>query len=342
MIRLIECYIIPYKPKFLDEEEEAVPGDLEDKLMNALIYAAIWGIGGVLDETCRAAFDRFLLDLILGEELIEKYKLDMGPDAETNYPPTKIPNKLGGDVTSLFDLYFDATEMRWTQWINTVPSYKVDKDATYLQLSIPTIDSIRMNGLAETLLKSTMHCLFVGPTGTGKSLQVNKLLKQKFDNDDWAYYQLGFSAQTSSNQTERIIDGSMDKKRKGVYGPKLGKEGVIFVDDLNMPQKEKYGAQPPIELLRQWMDYKGWYDIDDPERPFRKLDNVRFIGAMGPPTGGRNSISNRYIRHFNVVYIEPYDDTSLCNIFSTIMDWLFASSQAPGCSFPSAVQGLKE
>lgn len=151
---------------------------------------------------------------------------------------------------------------------------------------------------------------------------------------------LSFSAQTSALQTQSIIDGSMEKKRKGVYGPALGKTGIIFVDDLNMPQPEKYGAQPPIELLRQWMDYKGWYDFATVDKDFRQTTKVRFCAAMGPPGGGRSTITNRYTRHFNVLYIEPYSTTSMNAIYQNVMDWMYRSnSKIP---FTKGVEAMRD
>lgn len=29
-----------------------------------------------------------------------------------------------------------------------------------------------------------------------------------------------------------------------------GKKAVIFIDDLNMPKKDTFGSQPPLELIR--------------------------------------------------------------------------------------------
>ena len=107
-----------------------------------------------------------------------------------------------------------------------------------------------------------------------------------------------------------------------------------------MPKKEEYGAQPPLELLRQWMDHKGWYDRKSKEKPFNKIEDIIFIAAMGPPGGGRNSITNRYTRHFNVLYIEPYSTESLNYIFTNVMEWFFLTNSNP--SFPKAIQGMRD
>ena len=35
---------------------------------------------------------------------------------------------------------------------------------------------------------------------------------------------------------------------------------MYFVDDLNMPLVDKYDTQSAIELMRQSIDYRGWFD----------------------------------------------------------------------------------
>jgi len=61
---------------------------------------------------------------------------------------------------------------------------------------------------------------------------------------------------------------------------------------------------------------------------------------MGPPGGGRNSITNRYVRHFNIVYVEPYSDNSLNMIFCNVMEWMYRSNHKN--PFGPNIERLKE
>ena len=45
---------------------------------------------------------------------------------------------------------------------------------------------------------------------------------------------------------------------------------------------------------------------------------------MGPPGGGRNNITGRFTRHFNLISIESFDDTTMTKIFSSMADWHFS------------------
>jgi dynein heavy chain len=94
--------------------------------------------------------------------------------------------------------------------------------------------------------------LLCGVTGTGKTKSTLDLLQRKFNDVEYCNMHLTYSCSTEVNAVQRAIEGRVSaRRRKGYYGPEDGKKGcVVFVDDLGMPTKEVYGAQPPIELLR--------------------------------------------------------------------------------------------
>ena len=59
---------------------------------------------------------------------------------------------------------------------------------------------------------------------------------------------------------------------------------------------------------------------------FRKLVDVNFIMAMGPPGGGRNPVTMRLSRHCNMLTFPDMEDPSKRKIFGTIFNfWLSAN-----------------
>ena len=111
----------------------------------------------------------------------------------------------------------------------------------------------------------------------------------------------------------------LDKRRKGVYGPPLGKKFIVYIDDINMPEKDEVGSQPSIELMRQLLDHKIWYDHK--ELFPMKLIDMQLIGTMRPPDGSSNALSGRFMRHFNTINIDLLSDTTVITVFSRIVLW---------------------
>ena len=253
------------------------------------LFSLCWSVAGVIGGESRPKFDAFLRSMCKGSPPRGYDNVD-GVFGKAEPWAKMIPEE-----ATVYEYTFDMTKHNWKMWVDTISKdeSRISKDASFETIIVPTLDTARYTYLLKTLLFSNLASLFVGPTGTGKTSYVQKLLLG-LDAKEWASIFINYSAQTHANQAQDIIDGKLDKRRKGVFGPPMGKKAVIFVDDLNMPALETYGAQPPIEILRQWMDHDGWYDRK--ENVFRKLVDLTFVCAMGPPGGGRNQITPRYMR----------------------------------------------
>ena len=92
-----------------------------------------------------------------------------------------------------------------------------------------------------------------------------------------------------------------------------------------MPKREEYFAQPPIELIRQWMDHKGWFNRESKEKEFKKIEDIILVSAMGPPGGGRSPVTGRLQRHYNYLTYTDLGSDSISMIFNKILGRFFGS-----------------
>lgn len=90
------------------------------------------------------------------------------------------------------------------------------------------METARQKFFLKTYLAHEIPMLFVGPTGTGKSV-INKSFLVKLPKDQYIPNCIDFSARTSSVQTQDIVMGKLDRRRKGVFGPPVGKKCIVYV-----------------------------------------------------------------------------------------------------------------
>lgn len=109
-----------------------------------------------------------------------------------------------------------------------VPRLSLVSVAQVSELIIPTVETARQSFFLKTYLDHEIPVLFVGPTGTGKSAITNNFLLH-LPKTTYLPNFINFSARTSANQTQDIIMSKLDRRRKGLFGPPIGRKAVIFV-----------------------------------------------------------------------------------------------------------------
>jgi dynein heavy chain len=326
MFKFMDCYFSPFIPTELKPAAnfKGEIGEIENKLKPLFIFCMLWTLGGSCDGATKPMFSDWCWVSVTKDKEWREKILKQAIYEEMKLPPEYDDIPMEGVETgdNLYNYCFSWQEERWIPWLETKPKYEVPRSAKYEDIVVPSVDSVRMMFAFSTLVEQDKHCLCPGPTGTGKSTNI-ALYLQKQCPDNFQSIFVSFSAQTFVNTFQDLIDSKLEKRRRGVYGPPAGKKMVLFVDDLNMPQKEYYGAQPPIELLRQWHDHRGWYNRKE-LKAFEIVDMI-MVSAMGPPGGGRTFITDRLTRHYNVLSYADFMAESITEMFTVMNTYFFAT-----------------
>jgi hypothetical protein len=105
---------------------------------------------------------------------------------------------------------------------------------------------------------------------------------------------INLSSTIESQQLQFIMTELLEKRSKDKLGPASGAEKLlIFIDDLNLPRQTSNESpyQPPLELLRHFIGYGGWYDRK--KCSWQSVMNTQVVCAMTPPSAGRAAIPSR-------------------------------------------------
>ena len=273
----------------VEKVEGEPPAKYQQLCEKWFVFSMIWTVMAAVDEGGRILLDQCLRDI------------------EAQFPP----------MQSVYDYFVDPKKSDFELWETKLPNWRPRKGQSFAKMIVPTIDTIRNSYILKAYVNVKKKVLISGNTGNGKTILCQDMLENLPDTH--ATLVMNFSSATDSGTIQAIVEASMEKRSKDKIGPQGGKQMVLFIDDFNMPKKTNAESpfQPPLELLRLWMDYGGWYDRI--KCMWRYVADTQYVAAMAPPTGGREVISLRTQARFALLYCTQPHDSQVVRIFESII-----------------------
>jgi dynein heavy chain len=185
------------------------------------VFCLIWSIGATVEESSRKAIDYILRDI------------------ESMFP----------HANTVFEHQLNLDKRDWAPWEEKLQANWKPTSKEFSSIIVPTVDTIRNRYIVQALIENNSQVLIVGHSGVGKTVLVDGILLTLDANT--SHFTINFSAGTTSVSTQNIIENNFERRAKNKYRPKNAKQkAVCFIDDLNMPRKDTFGSQPPLELIR--------------------------------------------------------------------------------------------
>jgi dynein heavy chain len=266
--------------------------DAEKVICKMWIWATLWSMGCNMTDAARILLE------------IHMRKVIGQSDYQENLPKE-----------NLWLCYINQEIQDFDTWESIVPDFVFSPTTPFFDLYVPTLDTVRFGYVAKLLLRNDHPVMFTGVAGVGKSIIAREILVNGLSKEDMIPVMINFSAKTSSLGTQNMIEEKLEKRKKTMLGPPIGKKMIIFVDDVSMPKMDTYGSQAPIELLRQLVDLKGLYD-----RPnlflWRDIEDV-ILSAACSPIG--NKMNKRFVRQFGLLALPLANTNTMTSIVGCII-----------------------
>ncbi|EFN74803.1 Dynein heavy chain 8, axonemal [Camponotus floridanus] len=275
----------------------------ERHIEKLFLFSLMWSLGAALELDGRFALQEYLVN----------------HESNCNWPSYT-------EDETIFE-YLVSDDGKWIHWSKMVSEfeYPPDRILEYHTILVPNVDNTRTLYLIDIIAKQEKAVLLIGEAGTAKSVMMKSYMS-KHDPEYHLNKFFNFSSASTPNMVQRVFENYVEKRVGTTYGPPGGRKMSIFIDDINMPAINEWGDQITNEVVRQLMEYKGFYSLDKPG-DFCTMQDIMLLAAMHHPGGGRNDIPSRLKRQFNIFNCTLPSNKSMDTIFSVIGQGYFFTTR---------------